>query len=397
MRNLRAIGSMTNHPKILHVSGSSMALSLQLLDQLEALKASGYHVAVVSSADNVECLDTLRARDIRHVAVKVNRRITPVADCGTLYDLYRVFRSESPDIVHTHTPKAAFLGQLAARLAGVPLVVNTVHGYYFHDRMPPLPQKFYRALERVAARCADLILFQSREDLRTAVRDGIGAAHKLTYLGNGIDVARFDRNRLDKTLLQRRRAELGLRPEHRVIGFVGRLTREKGIDELLQAVSLLVADVPNLRLLLVGPDDGYGEAISNAIAVARIQDRCILTGLRSDVEYLYPLMDVFVLPSHREGVPRALIEASAAGVPSVATNIRGCREIIQDGVSGFLVPVGDVVEIANRVRTLLTDQPLARDFAMTASRIAHNQFQAERVLSILLTHYGNLLSSRQPN
>src|SRR4029453_4026920 len=158
-------------------------------------------------------------------------------------------------IVHTHTPKPGLLGQIAARLAGVPVVVNTLHGFYFHDRMHPMARRLYVLVERIAARFSDLILSQNPEDARTAVRERIAPPERIRVLGNGIDRQRFDPARVSRAKVQAARESLGIPVGVPVIGFVGRRVAEKGLPELLLAMRAVRMRRPEARLLVIGPAD----------------------------------------------------------------------------------------------------------------------------------------------
>ena len=299
--------------RVAHVTTVDLSLRYLLADQLRRIAREGYEVTGVSAfGPDVAYLE---ARGIRHLAAPMTRRFTPAADLRALLALVRLMRAERFDLVHTHTPKAGLLGQLAARIAGVPHVVNTLHGFYFHDDTPPMKRRFYVWMERIAARCSDAILSQSAEDIETAVAEGIAPRERLALLGNGIDLTRFDRGSLDPAAQAALRASLGIADDALVIGFVGRLVEEKGVLDLLRAVPALVERFPSLRVLLIGPrDDDKADALGPEVAADPALERaCVFTGLRHDLPALYGLMDVFVLPSHREGFPRVPMEACAMG------------------------------------------------------------------------------------
>ena len=231
----------TGHPrkfKIAHITTIDLSLRYLLLNQLRSLQEAGYEVVGVSSPGPY--VTELEAAGIRHIPVSMTRTFTPGADLAALLRLAQVIRRERFTIVHTHNPKPGLLGQLAARMAGAPIVVNTLHGFYFHDHMRPFWRRFYIQTEKMAARCSDVILSQNSEDIRTAIHEGICPPEKIKPLGNGIDVQRFDPMRIDPVQLDEKRRALGLTDQARVVGFVGRLVAEKGILELLQAAKTRV-------------------------------------------------------------------------------------------------------------------------------------------------------------
>ena len=175
--------------KIAHITTVAPSLRYLLLNQLRSLQSEGWEVCGISApGDDVAAIE---AAGIRHIPVEISRNLTPFADLVSLARLVAVLRREKFTVVHTHTPKAGLLGQLAARIAGVPVIVNTIHGFYFHEHMRPAARRFYIAMEKIAALCSHSILSQNAEDMQTAIREGICAPEKIAHLGNGIDVTEF--------------------------------------------------------------------------------------------------------------------------------------------------------------------------------------------------------------
>lgn len=368
-----------------------MSLRYLLYNQLRAIQQAGYEVTTISSPG--PDVEFMQAAGIRHLAVPMTRRITPLADLWALWLLYRLIRRERFTIVHTHNPKPGLLGQLAARMAGVPIIVNTIHGFYFTLSTRPVTRTLYILLEKIAAHCSTLIFSQNREDMVTAMREGICPPERMKYLGNGIDLSWFDPGRITPALLTQKRAELGLTPETPVVGFVGRLVTEKGIRELLQAAKMVVESRPETRFLLIGPSDfDKADALTPAVAEQYgVAPACIFTGLRHDLPELYALMNLFVLPSHREGLPRAPMEASAMAIPCVVTDIRGCREVVQHGKNGLLVPLGNIPAMAEAILYLLDHPQEAQRLGDSGRDIARAQFDEQLVFQRTLTQYQQLL------
>jgi glycosyltransferase involved in cell wall biosynthesis len=386
--------STVSEPKVAHVATVDLALRYLLLGQMQSLQQAGYDVVGISSPGTE--IDAVEAVGLRHVAVPISRRFTPLADLVSLWRLFRVMSRERFTIVHCHNPKPGLLGQLAARLARVPVVVNTLHGFYFHEHMKPWRRRFYITMEKIAARCSDVILSQNQEDMHTAVRERICTQAKIKFLGNGIDVRHFDRARIDPQELAAKRADLGLPSSALVVGFVGRLVREKGVLELLQAAREIIRRVPRARFLFVGPlDFERPDALKADIALAHgIADHCVFTGLRNDMPALYALMDVFVLPSHREGFPRSALEASSMSVPCVVTDVRGCREAVEHRENGLLVPRGDVRALSEAILEILTDRDKARQMGARGRQMALERFDELLVFDKVRTEYARLLARK---
>ena len=383
-----------NTIKIAHITTVDLSLRYLLLNQLQSLQAAGYQVIGISAPG--PDVPVVEAAGIRHMAVPLTRRVTPLTDLKALVYLTRVLRRERPALVHCHTPKAELLGQLAARLAGVTVVVDTFRGIYYRPEMHPLWRWLFIAMSRLAASCADVILSQSRWAIEMAVAEGICPPGKIKWLGNGIDVTRFDRCRLDEADLQALRLELGIPANAPVVGFVGRLVREKGIKELLQAAQIISRRNPEVKFLLIGPvDPAKSDALTPAIATRHgLADSCIFTGLRNDMPELYALMDVFVLPSHRESFPRSPMEASAMGVPCVVNNIPGCREVVDHSRNGLLVSVGDSQALAYAILKLLTDRDLARSMGAAGRQLAPDRFDERLVFERVKAEYARLLQEK---
>lgn len=380
--------------KIAHITAIDMALRYLLLNQLRAARDAGYQVVGISSSGPER--STLEAAGIRHIAVPISRRLTPLRDLVSLWRLYRVLRAERFAIVHTHTPKPGLLGQLAARIAKVPVIVNTIHGFYFHDGMHPAWRRFYIAVEKVAARNSDIILSVNYEDVQTAIRERICAPEKIKYIGEGIDVVRFDPDQVAPESVQLRRSELRLPEGVPVVGFVGRQVREKGLLDLFAAARLVREHVPDAHFVFIGPvDDAKEDAVypeeADAFGIATVSR---FTGMRLDLPELYALMDVFVLPSHREGLARSLIEASAMRKPTVATDIRGCREAVEHRRTGLLVPLSDVDALAAAIVELLTDRELACVLGTVGRDVVLERFDERVVCCRVLAEYTRLLHEK---
>jgi glycosyltransferase involved in cell wall biosynthesis len=382
-------------PMLMHVSTSDMSMGVLLLNQLTQYRDAGYEVVAVCSPGPY--LERVEQAGIRVVEVPMIRAITPFADLKSLAGLVRVFRRERPDIVHTHTPKAGLLGQWAARLAGVPARVHTIHGLYFPSGMTARTRPIFVGLERVTMAFANLVLSQNPEDIPVAVEEKICRADRLRLLGNGIDLRRFDPATVPDAEVERLRREIGLAPEHRVVGMVGRVNVEKGYVELFQAAARIAARVPEARFVVIGPVEAEKSNALDPAALARengVEDRLHYLGSRSDMPALYRLMDVLVLPSHREGWPRSPMEGAAMGVPAVVTDIRGCRQVVVPGETGLMVPVRDPDALAAAVVELLEDPARARRMGEAARVHAQTAFDEDEAVRRTLRAYADLMPAR---
>jgi glycosyltransferase involved in cell wall biosynthesis len=289
------------------------------------------------------------------------------------------------------------IGQWAARRAGVPVVLQTLHGFYFHDRMPPLRRRKWIWIERFSARHSDHVLCQNPEDVETAVRERIVPPERITLLGNGVDLRRFHPAAPGDPRRARVRQELNLPADALVVGMVGRFVAEKGFPEFLQAAQTIAARTAlPVRFLVVGhklESERAGETWAPP-AAGVLAGRLAILSDRDDMPDLYAAMDIHVLPSHREGFPRALMEGAATALPQVATQIRGCRQTVADGTTGFLVDVGDVKALAERCERLLNDTSLRTAMGAAARAKAEAEFDQRRVFEKVRACYNTLLARR---
>ncbi len=377
--------------RIAHVANTDYFCAFLLRGQLGALRAAGHHVEIVCGPGDL--VEELRAEGWCVHAVANSRRIEPLADVATLLRYVRLFRRQGYDVVHTHNPKVNALGALAARLAGVPRVVSTVHGLYSHEGQRRWVRRSWRAVEALSARLADLVLCQSAEDVRTARWRRIVPDERLRPLGNGVDLARFAPLRFGPDARAAVRRRLGVRAGERVVGFVGRLVREKGVEDLVRAV----AGRPGLALWLVGPDERIAK--QDALAPERLAARPGVRwlGLQRDPAPFVAAMDAVVLPSYREGFPRALLEASALARPLVATSIRGCREAVLHRRTGLLVPPRHPAALRAALDALFADPPRARSLGVAARARAEACFDERAVFERIELAYRELaLPARSP-
>lgn len=368
--------------KVAHLTTVDMSLRFLLLPQLEAALEYGESIGISAPGPYVS---EIEERGIRHVPLGSSTRgMDLVADLRAMRQLWSVLRSEQLDVLHTHNPKPGVYGRILGRIAGVPLVVNTVHGLYATAESPLWKRALIYGLEGVASRFSDAELVQNPEDLELLRRMRLVPSRKLRLLGNGVDLSRFNperaRSRRDQT-----RAELGLDPDDVAVGMVGRLVAEKGLPELIEAARILGS---RARVLVAGPrDPEKGDALQSEMLERASETGVRFLGMRRDVEALYGALDVFVLPSHREGFPRAAMEAAACGLPLVATDIRGCRQVVEDGLNGYLVPVGDPLRLAEALRALCDDPGMRERMGKASAEKARESFDESRVVEIVMTTY----------
>ena len=314
--------------------------------------------------------------------------VRPVADARAVAALRRLFRREPPALVHTHSSKAGVVGRAAARPMGVP-VVHTVHGWSFHDRMPPPARWTYQVIERALARRTDALVVVADADRRTGLALGVGRPDQYVCIRSGVDLrvaAPGDR--------ERARAALGLNGNRPVVGFVGRLAPQKDPHTLLRAFLRVHTDLPDAVLVMVG-EGPMRHGLEQAARATGLAASVRFAGSRRDVPELLPAFDVLALPSRWEGMPRVLVEAAAAGVPVVATPVGGVTDFVEDGATGLLVPPGDPAALAGALGRLLGDEPLRAGLRARA-RARAAAFSADEMVRVTERLYEQLLSGPGP-
>ena len=343
-------------------------------------------------------LRRLAHEGIRTYPVHISRAIAPMTNLLAVLRLYRILRRRRFDIVHVHTPVASLVGRLAARLAGVPLILYTAHGFYFHEHMNPRVRSLHIRIERLFGRCTDFLFTQSAEDAATAIAERIMPAAKVESIGNGVVVSDFADVAAPAVEVWRERLQLPR--DSVVIGTLGRLVEEKGYREFFQAAGRVAASHPSATFLIVGDvfegdrDPFRAEIIEMVDSDPNLHNKVRFAGFTEDVPPLIQLMDIFVLASYREGMPRSIIEAMAAGKPVVATEIRGSREEVVDGITGFLVPVRNAPALASRIVALVKDPTLRMEQGRAGRLRAERFFDEAKVIERLLGRIDALLDER---
>lgn len=368
-------------------------LSRQIGDTVQA----GHDVLLVTSP--MEGIGTLRQLPgVRVEAVSIPRPIALGGDLRALWQLNRLFRRERPDVVHSTTPKAGLLCAIAAWTARVPVRLHTFTGQAWAGRT---------VVVRLIGRLADRLIIaldtatyaDSASQCAFLEQQGVAPSGRVTVLGAGslagVDLQRMDRSRVAaaSTLA---RTRLGLAPSDPVIVFVGRVTRDKGVVELVQAFAQLRDVLPRLNLVLVGPFEPELDPLpDDTRAMIEADPRIHAVGYDPDPAPWLALADLLCLPSYREGFGNVVIEAAALGVPTVGTDIPGLRDAVVDGETGVLVPAKDATALAAALRALLADPARRADMGAAAQRRARERFDARVVNALVLAEYGRLLAGRR--
>jgi len=370
--------------KIAHLTTVDLSLRYLVFPQLKATRDLGWDTAGISASG--PWVSEIQAADIRHIPLASSTRgMNLLADARAARELWGILRRERFDILHTHNPKPGLYGRILGRIAGVPIVINTVHGLYAAPDDPVAKRALVYLLEAIASRFSDAELVQSNEDVETMQRLRLAPHGRVWHLGNGVNLEMFAPDRVGDEQRVALRTEIGAADDTVVVGAVGRLVAEKGYPELFEAAALLSDEY---LVVCIGPDD---RDKSDALPAEMIEDASAagirFLGMRTDVDELYGAMDLFVLPSHREGFPRSAMEAAASGLPVIATDIRGCRDVVEDGDNGYLIPVRDPVAISDAITKLGSDPQLRQAMGAAGRARARDHFDESRVVGRVLSSY----------
>lgn len=381
--------------KVLHVSSVDLGISF-LMPQLRALQADGFEVHAACAAGPL--VASFEREGVKVHRVEVTRDLTPFADLKLLRQLFRIMRRERYAVVHTHTPKIELVGQVAAWLARVPVILYTNHGLIFLGRTGTLEGRMFRTVARVAGLFSDKVISQSAEDVSTVVRERIYPRRKVGFLGNGIDISQLRAERFTHEDVRAKRRELGIPAGDKVVGMVGRYVWEKGYREFFEAARLILKEDSRVSFVTVGvPLESERDPVDfSVLRELGVEEKFFVLKSRSDMPELYASMDVVALPSYREGFPRSLMEAAAMSKPVVASDVSGCRQAVVEGENGFLVPVKDSASLASKIKLLLGDASLAARMGARGRELAEERFDVEKVVERLRGFYDELLKRKLP-
>jgi glycosyltransferase involved in cell wall biosynthesis len=379
--------------KILVVAATDTMCWVLLKPWLRALMAADHEVHIVCSRGHD--FSALAGFGFRMHDVRIRRTFNPLRHIGPLCKIFRLIRQNRYDIVNTHSPVAAAIGRVAAWAARCKCVIYTVHGFYFHENMHPVPRSMCMIVEWIIGRLTDRFMFVSDEDRRTALRTGIARKEShATAILNGVELDLFPCRTAEE---RAQRGQIPVLRGRRVIGIVGRIVREKGYREFLDMARAIVKLHGDTAFLVVGDclpsdRDQFGTGFRRQVQASGLREHFFFTGFTTEVRRYLGLMDIFVLPSYREGLPRSILEAMACGLPVVATDIRGCREEVVDGATGLLVPPRDVKALTTAVLDLIEHPEKATQMGEAGRLRAAGFFDARLVQKRFVAVFDTILA-----
>ncbi len=381
-------------PRVCLVGGPDIDARIDLMRRLD----EDFDVFAVGTSDRLG--DVFRAAGFTYHRYPMTRGASPLRDAWAFARLVRIFRRERPTIVHTFDTKPGVWGRLAARVAGVPIVIGTLPGlgslYSSSGRFTRTIRLVYEPLQGLASRHADLTVFQNAQDADDFVERGVVAAERATVIaGSGVRTDVF--TPAARHTAPESRAKLGLAPDALVVTMISRVTRTKGVLDFAAAARRIRAARPEIEFVLAGAADGESFDALTDDELAELDRSLRWIGFRDDVREILAFTDLFVFPSYyREGIPRVLMEAASMGLPLIAADAPGSTEVVEEGRNGFLVPPRDVDAITAAVLRLADDRELRDHLGEESRALVMSRHDLGLIVEQTRSRYRELLQAKQP-
>ena len=377
---------------LIRITTIPLSLEKLLEGQLNFMQDHYRVLAVASDEDKLEKYGV--SVGVETHSVEMTRKITPFRDMKSVLKLYQLFRKEKPLIVHTHTPKAGVAGMLAAKMAGVPIRLHTVAGLPLLEAKG-FTRKMLEAVEKITFSCATRVYPNSQKIQEFLVENKFGKPEKFKVIGkgssNGIDTSYFDPVHFPSEVNESLRNELNIPLDHLVFVFIGRLVKDKGINELVEAFQELNKEFPETSLILVGPYESGLDPLDDAtLEYIKMNSNIHEVGFQNDVRPYLACSDVLAFPSYREGFPNVVMQAGAMGLPSIVTDINGCNEIITEGVNGTIIPVRDATAIYDAMKSMILRDERRRQMKANAREMITAQYERDVIWQAILKEYREL-------
>jgi glycosyltransferase involved in cell wall biosynthesis len=378
---------------IIRITTVASSLKGLLKGQLNFMNEHYDILGVASNSDNL--LEKIEVEEgIRTIEVNMTREITPFKDLKAAYQLYRIIRREKPFIVHSHTPKAGTLGMLAAKLAGVPNRLHTIAGLPLLEATGN-KRRLLNTVEKITYSCATLILPNSLGMKQIILEEGFCEDSKLKVLGNGssngIDVVHYNNVKVNKEEAEALRQELDISSNNTVFLFIGRVVKDKGINELVEAFDDLSDIHPKAKLIIVGPRENHLDPLDEKTELTIKTNKNIhAVGQKNDIRPYVFISDILAFPSYREGFPNVVLQANCMEKPCIVSNINGSNEIITHNYNGLIVPPKDTNALKDAMIYLLNDPDKTRELASNSRNNIVNKYKREVIWNEMLQLYKSL-------
>lgn len=379
-------------PKLIRITTVPQSLRGLLRGQLRFMSS---HFDVIGISSSGEALhDVEKNEGVPVIAIEMTRTISPVKDLKSVWQLYKIFRKEKPLVVHTHTPKAGIVGMLAAKMARVPNRLHTVAGLPLLEAKGN-KRKILDAVEKLTYRCATKVYPNSFGLYDIILKNKYTKPEKLKVIGkgssNGIDTEFFNPQLYTAADNDQLKYSLGILPNDFTYIFVGRMVRDKGINELVSAFKMLNNQHPETKLLLVGSMESDLDPLLPETEKEMAENPAILAvGHQNDVRPYLAVADVLAFPSYREGFPNVVMQAGAMGLPGIVTNINGCNEIIIENENGLIIPVKNTDALFGKMEYLYLDRDQHKRMANNSRNRICNNYERITVWNAILKEYETL-------
>ena len=374
-----------------------MTAEILMRGQFAFLREQGFEVTLITSPH--ESLEAIAKREgINIIEIPIEREISPWRDLRALWRLYVILKKLKPQIMNAGTPKAGLLGNLAAWLCRIPVRIYTLRGLRL-ETVTGLKRQLLNATERIAAACAHQVIAVSPSLRDAYVTRKLSSWDKIVVLrhgsSNGVSVDRFQFKETQRSQIRQLRTKWNLPVDSPVIGFIGRLTRDKGIFELFAAFQQLLNEFPDARLMLIGEAEKGDPLPTELLSRLESHPNVTMTGLIKDVTLYYGLFDLFAFPSYREGFPNVLLEAASSGLAVVGFKATGTIDAVINGLTGTLVEIGDFRELASALSRYLRDPLVRKQHGEAGRRRVIRDFRREDIWQAWVDNYRTLLGEKR--
>lgn len=352
-----------------------------------------YNVIAVSS-DKEKLEEVGVAEGVDTYYIQLTRKITPIKDLVAVWKMYTFLKKEKPFIIHSHTPKAGLVSMLAAKLAGVPNRLHTVAGLPLLESTG-LKRVVLDFVEKLTYMCATKVYPNSNALKNIIIDNKLAKQNKLKVIGygssNGINLDYFNPKNFTAEDVLALKKQLGIKSENYVYIFVGRIVKDKGINEVIESFVQVNLENPNTKLVLVGPFEADLDPIKpENFKEIKNNKNIIEIGYVNDVRPYFLIANTLVFPSYREGFPNVVMQAGAMGLPSIVSNINGCNEIIEDKKNGLIIPVKDAVSLTARMKELLLNQDLYLKLKENSRVSIQDRYEQNFIWQEILKEYKQL-------
>jgi len=376
--------------KVLRVTTVPQSLHQLLKPQLDFLK-SDFEIVTAAGPFDQENINNYGDWKYKHYEIALSRKITPFKDLKAVFQLYKIIKKEKVDIIHTHTPKAGLVGMLAGLLAGTKIRFHTVAGMPFVETIG-FKKKVLVAIERLTYRLAHQVMPNSYGLLNYIIANKLVAGKKVKILANGatigVDTDFYSRTPEVEEKSNAIRAELNILPDDFVCCYVGRLTKQKGVEELLTAFAKILPDNPKIKLIILGRYEQHLDPISDRfIAEIEANPQIIHVGYKNDIRPYLALSNLFVFPSYREGMPNVVLQAGCYDLPCIVTDIPGSNEIIKDGYNGLIVQTKSADALVTAIKYLMESEEVRKGMSDCARSEVNRKYDRKIILGELKNEY----------